>query len=105
MRRGAGGEAPDTLWLAETLDEATLPGEVGEELVLLLHALLLHGGLDEVLLPEVLPFSHARALSGLRQLERRGVVSCADGRWRVAPLGCMSVRRLLEERTYLVDAL
>lgn len=99
------GEAPDTLWLAETLDEATLPGEVGEESVLLLHALLLHGGLDEALLPEVLPFSHARALSGLRQLQRRGVVSCDAGRWRVAPLGYMSVRRLLEERTYLVDAL
>lgn len=99
------GESPDTLWLAESLDEATLPGEVGEESVLLLHALLLHGGLDEALLPEVLPFSHARALSGLRQLHRRGVVSCADGRWRVAPLGYMSVRRLLEERTYLVDAL
>ncbi len=99
------GESPDTLWLAESLDEATLPGEVGEESVLLLHALLLHGGLDEALLPEVLPFSHARALSGLRQLQRRGVVSCADGRWRVAPLGYMSVRRLLEERTYLVDAL
>ncbi|NAW33295.1 hypothetical protein [Halomonas alimentaria] len=99
------GEAPDTLWLAESLDEATLPGEVGEESVLLLHTLLLHGGLDEALLPEVLPFSHARALSGLRQLQRRGVVSCDAGRWRVAPLGYMSVRRLLEERTYLVDAL
>ena len=99
------GESPDTLWLAESLDEATLPGEVGEESVLLLHALLLHGGLDEALLPEVLPFSHARALSGLRQLQRRGVVSCDAGRWRVAPLGYMSVRRLLEERTYLVDAL
>ncbi|MFC2991132.1 hypothetical protein [Halomonas tibetensis] len=99
------GHVADTLWLAEHLDDATLPGEVGEETVLLLHTLLLHGGLDEALLPEVLPLSRARALSGLRQLQRRGVVSCDADRWRVAPLGYASVRRLLEERTYLLDVL
>ncbi|MFN2331924.1 MAG: hypothetical protein ABR580_08720, partial [Halomonas sp.] len=99
------GHVADALWLAEKLDDAILPGEVGEETVLLLHTLLLHGGLDETLLHEVLPLSRAQALSGLRQLQRRGVVSCDAGRWRVAPLGYVSVRRLLEERAYLLDAL
>jgi len=102
---GPEGELADTLWLAEALDEPTLPGEVGEETVLLLHGLLLHGGLEETLLPEVLPLSHARVLSGLHPLERRGVVAFKNGRWRVTPLGYVSVRRLLEERAYLVDDL
>lgn len=109
LRTGEGGEADasgeQALWLAESLDEVVLPAEVGEEAVLLLHALLLHGGLPEALLSEVLPFSFTQALSGLRQLQARGAVACREGRWQVTPLGYVNVRYLLEERAYLVDAL
>jgi len=93
------------LWLLDALAEAELPAETGDLATLLLHTLLIHGGLEDQALGDVLPFSHHEVLNTRLSLARRGLLSCYQGRWQVSPLSYASVRQLLESRHYLVDAL
>lgn len=93
------------LWLLDALAEAELPAETGDLATLLLHTLLIHGGLEDQALGDVLPFSHHEVLNARLSLARRGLLSCHQGRWKVSPLSYASVRQLLESRNYLVDAL
>jgi hypothetical protein len=71
--------------------------------MLLLHALLIHGGLPEALLPELLPFSRARCMGALLALRGAGAVQWDRGRWRVRALAYAAVREGLRGRDYLVD--
>ncbi len=93
------------LWLLDALADAELPAATGDVAMLVLHALLLHGGLDDQALGDVLPFSHHEALNARLALTRQGILTRQDNRWQVAPLSYASVRQLLESRNYLVDPL
>jgi len=93
------------LWLVDALAEAELSTDTGDIATLVLHALLIHGGLDDHSLGQVLPFSHHEALNARLALQRKGVVSSYEGRWQVTPLSYARVRQLLESRNYLVDPL
>ncbi|WP_317986302.1 hypothetical protein [Vreelandella aquamarina] len=93
------------LWLLDALADAELPATTGDVAMLVLHALLLHGGLEDQALGDVLPFSHHEALNARLALTRQGILSCQGSRWQVAPLSYASVRQLLESRNYLVDPL
>tara|TARA_R110000850_G_scaffold76729_4_gene166432 strand:- start:1574 stop:2722 length:1149 start_codon:yes stop_codon:yes gene_type:complete len=93
------------LWMVDALAEAELAADTGDIATLVLHALLIHGGLDDHSLGEVLPFSHHEALNARLALQRKGIVSSYEGRWQVAPLSYANVRQLLESRNYLVDPL
>lgn len=95
----------DDLWLVDALAEAELAADTGDIATLVLHALLVHGGLDDGSLGDVLPFSHHEALNARLALQRKGIVSNDEGRWQIAPLSYASVRQLLESRNYLVDPL
>ncbi|MEL7894171.1 hypothetical protein [Vreelandella neptunia] len=95
----------EALWLVDALAEAELAVDTGDIATLVLHALLVHGGLDDDSLGEVLPFSHHEALNARLALQRKGIVSSCEGRWQIAPLSYASVRQLLESRNYLVDPL
>lgn len=95
----------EELWLLDALAEAELPADTGDVATLLLHALLIHGGLEDQALGHVLPFSHHEALSARLALARQGILDCHQGRWQVSPLSYASVRQLLESRHYLVDSL
>ena len=92
------------VWLADLMEEQVPPAEQADDAVLILHALLLHNGLPEWLLPELLPLPPAQIASLLWRMEALGIVELADERWRVAALGYATARRMLRERTYLVDA-
>ncbi|MDQ7728651.1 hypothetical protein [Halomonas sp. SpR8] len=98
-------ESEQHLWLVDALADAELPADTGDIATLVLHALLVHGGLDDDSLGQVLPFSHHEALNARLALKRKGVVSNCEGRWQIAPLSYASVRQLLESRNYLVDPL
>ncbi|MCO7229286.1 hypothetical protein NH398_08655 [Halomonas sp. CnH100-B] len=104
-------DAPETrsnaqeLWLLDALADAELPADTGDLATLLLHTLLIHGGLEDQALKHVLPFSDHEALNARFALARRGILSRQQGRWQVAPLSYASVRQLLESRNYLVDPL
>lgn len=93
------------LWLLDALAEAKLPTDTGDLATLLLHTLLIHGGLEDHALKHVLPFSDHEALNARFALARRGILSSQQGRWQVSPLSYASVRQLLESRNYLVDPL
>ncbi len=93
------------LWLLDALAEAELPTDTGDLATLLLHTLLIHGGLEDHALKHVLPFSDHESLNARFALARRGMLSSQQGRWQVAPLSYASVRQLLESRNYLVDPL
>ena len=81
---------------AETPDRDTLQ---------VLHALLLHDGLSAPLLTELLPVSLFEVMRRLRRLERDGLLTVADERWRVTPLGYPAVRQALFQEGYPVDVL
>lgn len=93
------------LWLLDALAEAELPTDTGDLATLLLHTLLIHGGLEDHALKHVLPFSDHEALNARFALARRGILGSQQGRWQVSPLSYASVRQLLESRNYLVDPL
>ncbi|WP_226912873.1 hypothetical protein, partial [Halomonas sp. 3D7M] len=98
-------ESSKELWLLDALAEAELASDTGDVATLLLHTLLIHGGLEDQALGYVLPFSSHEALNARLALARQGILRCHQGRWQVAPLSYASVRQLLESRNYLVDPL
>ena len=91
-----------TVWVSDTVDEPSLPDR-DETTALLLHALLLHEGLPESLLTEVLPLPDHRCMSILLRMQQAGVVECRDSRWRVTVLAYANVRAFLSGRDYLTD--
>lgn len=91
------------VWVAPELSEPTLPSERDDGPMLVLHALMMHGGLPEVLLPELLPLSQARCMAVLLGLRSAGAVQWDRGRWRVSPLAYAAVREVLRGHDYLVD--
>lgn len=101
--RAKPGPGEEHVWIASMPSEPELPTGKTEEFFLLLHALLLHGGLQESLLGELLPFSQAHGRALLGQLRHAGMAHCVDGRWQVSEMAYASIRRLLNARDYLTD--
>ena len=100
----AGDNPTEVIYVAENIPEVRPAAHCGEEDVLLLHALLLHNGLAEPLLTDLLPLPASRTAAGLRRLQQAGLAERYDGRWRVAAPACVPVRDLLASRDYLCDA-
>lgn len=97
-------ESVEQVWIAEMPSDPGLPLGKDEEFFLLLHAMLLHDGLPESLLGELLPFSSARCLGLLSQLQQSRIALCINGRWQVCDMAYATVRRLLSARDYLTDS-
>jgi hypothetical protein len=74
-------------------------------LLMVLHALLIHGGLWSRVLPEILPLSPVEIMEHLYFLEVAGLLESDQGFWRVSPLGYPAVRRALMSEGYLTDGL
>jgi hypothetical protein len=73
------------------------------QLLLVLHALMLHGGLWDRVLPKLLPISPIEIMEYLYLLEAAGLVQSGQGFWRVTPHGYPAVRHSLQSEGYLVD--
>ena len=73
------------------------------QLLLVLHALMLHGGLWDRVLPELLPISPIEIMEYLYLLEAAGLVQSGQGFWRLTPHGYPAVRQSLQSEGYLVD--
>ncbi len=95
--------AEEIVWLSAILPEPLLPGETDEDAVFVLHTLLLHGGLQASLLPELLPLPEHRCMALLIRLRNAGLVQCVQDRWSVPELAYAYVRGLLRGRGYLTD--
>ncbi len=92
------------IWLAGMPPDPELPIGNDEEFFLLLHAMVLHGGMPEPLLGDLMPFSATRCRGLLGQLQQSGITHCANGRWQVREMAYLTVRRLLNARDYLTDS-
>jgi hypothetical protein len=86
-----------------------LPGfpfqRVSLGLLMVLHTLLIHGGLWSPTLPELLPLSPMEILEYLYRLEAYGLLESDRGFWRVTPVGYPPVREMLQSEGYLTDAI
>lgn len=96
-------DAGEHIWVAGMPPDPELPIGNDEEFFLLLHAILLHGGLLDSLLGDLLPFPMARSRGLLAQLQESGIVHPSSGRWQLQGLAYVAVRSLLKNRDYLTD--
>jgi hypothetical protein len=89
--------------------QLNLPGfpfqRVSLGLLMVLHTLLIHGGLWSRILPELLPLSPMEILEHLYLLEASGLVESDQSFWRVTPVGYPVVRQVLQSEGYLTDAI
>lgn len=92
-----------TLWLAKMPEEPTLPAGNREEFLLVLHSLLLHGGLTEKKLAFVLPFSLPKYQGLLAKLEQSNIIECTNNYWYLTTTAYPSVRKLLSTQNFLTD--
>ncbi len=74
-------------------------------LLMVLHTLLIHGGLLSRVLPELLPLTPVEIREYLYLLEASGLMESGQGFWRVTPTGYPAVRQLLQSEGYLIDAI
>ena len=93
----------EVIYVADIIPEIRPSAGCSEEEVLLLHTLLVHHGLAESLLGDLLPLPASRTAAGLRRLQRDGLAELHDGRWQVAAPAYVAVRDLLRGRDYLCD--
>jgi hypothetical protein len=101
-------EGPDaegtTIWLAAPPEDPVLTSGRDDELALVLHALLLHNGLPDQVLAELLPLPRFRVQGVVERLTAAGALAeMPDGRRRVSAAGYAAARELLRAQGFLVD--
>ncbi|WP_031432326.1 hypothetical protein [Methylomarinum vadi] len=92
------------VWVADMPKEPVLPSEKAEDMAFIMHVLLLHNGLPEAVLTQLLPLPHHRIMSLLLRLKDMGIVALRHDYWQITPLGYISVRDYLRSRDYMLDA-
>ena len=98
----------EVVWLSSADIQHGLPGFPDghdEETALVLHALLLHGGLAEEMLTQVLPLPHHQCMALVLWLKGQGIVELREGLWYVTALAYNLVRSQLRARDLQTDAL
>jgi hypothetical protein len=102
------GDLIFSIWV-KPWSQLSLPGfsgkRVGLGFLMVLHALLLHGGLWSRVLPHLLHLPPMEIMEHLYFLEAAELVESDQGFWRVSPLGYPVVRRPLISEGYLSDGL
>lgn len=95
-----------TLWVLpwDKLTHPSLPSPVSPEASIILHTLLLHNGLNQEVLAEILPFPTHGVTRTVWALKDAGLVEKDKGLWNVSPGGYPIVRRYLDGEGYLTDS-
>ncbi len=95
-----------TLWVLpwDKLTPPSLPSPISSEASIILHTLLLHNGLDQGVLAEILPFPIHGVTRAVWALKDAGLVEKDNGLWNVSPAGYPVVRRYLHGEGYLTDS-
>ncbi len=91
------------VWVSEAPRERAGALDVDEAGALVLHALLLQGGVPAALLADLLPLPHHRCMAVLLRLHDLGLVHLQGDRWIVADLGYPTVGQILRGRDFLTD--
>ncbi|WP_097458588.1 hypothetical protein [Mangrovitalea sediminis] len=95
-----------TVWVApwEQLKPPSVPAHAPKTVAFVLHALLLHAGLDEHALALVSGLSEERVLQSLQILRRAELVISVPRGWYIAPAAYPGVRRYLQGAGFQVDS-
>jgi len=96
----------ETIWVKpwKQLALTTLPEDLTKEELLLLHSLLLHGGVSLPVLEKIVPMPCHCLEQSLFRMASLGLTEVSNQTWRVTPLSYPAVRRYVENEGYLVDA-
>lgn len=96
-----------TVWVQpwNRVDLPVVPASTGSDETMVMHTILLHGGMTAQMLGYLLPLSHNQVRRILHHLLAQGLVNSeADGTWYVPLLAYPAVRQFMEHEGYLVDA-
>lgn len=85
-------------------DLPLVPSDLTRSDAIVLHTLLIHAGLSEELLSELLPFDASQISRSLLLLGNLDVVCQRENTWTVQPLAYPNVRRFLKHERFLVDS-
>ena len=102
------GERAYPIWVKpwSQLNLPEVPNQrTSHPMLMVLHALLIHGGLWTQVLPELVPLSPTEIMEHLYFLEAAELLESDQGFWRVSPLGYPPLRRALSSEGYLTDGL
>lgn len=92
------------LWAASVHEsEIVPPHELESVHEFILHATLIHGGLKESLLEEVLPFARHEIARRTRDLVNKGFLAVSEDEFRVPLAAYTAVREYLRSEGFLVD--
>ncbi|MCB0064209.1 MAG: hypothetical protein KDE19_18930 [Caldilineaceae bacterium] len=96
-----------TIWVTawEELELPVVATALNGDHAFILHTLLLHNGLPEELLAQLLPISSTRVLRALRYLQTHKLVTIGKHGWQVTPIAYPAIRSHLRNEGYLVDEL
>ena len=94
-----------TIWVRpwEQIGLPDMPPQVGRIDLFILHALLLHGGLDAETLNKTLSLTQAESDKTIIRLQSAGLIKLENSLWRVTLAGYPAVRAYLQNEDYLVD--
>ena len=92
------------LWITAMPPEPELPVGNNDEFCILLHTIMLHHGLPDSLVGELLPFSEIRCRGILGQMEQAGIVYFDNSCWQVSEMAYIAIRKLLNAHGYLTDS-
>ncbi len=94
-----------TIWVLpwDKLDHPAPPSAISPESSILLHSLLLHNGLSQAVLAEILPFSSNVITRMALVLKDAGLIEKNEGLWNVSPSGYPIVKMYLDGEGYLTD--
>lgn len=96
-----------TIWVYPW-DDLALPepsADMGKIESFVLHMLLIHGGMTDALLMQLLPFPSTDVLHGLHRLQRAELIQRGEYGWYVLPLGYPAVRAFLDQEGFPLDPL
>lgn len=96
-----------TIWVrpwAQT-ELPAIPHEISKTDVFVLHAVLLHGGIHEDVLPMMLSIQQSTAVKSLQRLLQAGLIKEENGLWRTTLSGYPAVKKYLAAEDYLTDML
>lgn len=87
---------PTTIWVKD-IDKLELPQvpSMSQEVVFILHGILLHSGLSMNDLIAILPLAETDVMQTLQLLTASQVIDEIDGKWQVSPLAYPAVRQAL----------
>ncbi|AWB35124.1 hypothetical protein [Orrella marina] len=91
------------IWVSSLLPDVTLPSGKDEDAFLLMHALLLHGGLDLAGLMQTLPMSPNRVEALVERMHQMGLLEERKAVWFIRSIAYAAVRDVLVSHNYLSD--